>query len=384
MKRLRNCPGSRRRAEVVPNISSIYAQEGTAAHALAYDILEARSKGKLEPDTFGLEEDFLEAIYVYVAHVDELSKFPGAVQLLEHRFDLNSVYPGCFGTVDCVTYLPRDRTLVVTDYKHGGGVFVDVERNDQLMYYALGAIKAFPSWDIQSIRLEIVQPRYVGQGELIRKWDTTPKELAVFEQEVKVICKASEPYDAPLAAGDWCKFCPVAGADACPLLKEERKALARKVFKDESIQEVSIDELAKQLAWVPVFQAQFKLMHELAYGLAMKGQKIPGWKLVEKESRREYIDKEEAHILMSDEYGIKIRHTKDVYLSPSQVETLPTEKRNGHTKKQLQEAMVTLTKRSSAGFALVREDDGRDEMKKIEAKTVFASPVDEDELDVFN
>lgn len=361
-------------------MSSVYAQEGTEAHALAYDILEARRKGKLEPDTFGHSEYFLEAIGVYVQHVIELAKEPGAIQLLEHRFDLNHIYPGCFGTCDCVTYIPRKRRLVVTDYKHGGGVFVDVEWNDQLMYYGVGAMDAHPEWEIDEIVLEIVQPRYNGKGDLIRPFTVTRADLEKFKNDIRSICKASEPKDAPLASGEWCQFCPVAAAKACPLLEQERKTLARRVFGDNSIQELDMEEFAKQLRWIPIFEAQFKAMHQLAYELAMKGEKIPGWKLVEKESRREYIDKEEAMHEIYDSFGIKTLSMKEIYMSPSQVETLPKDKRNGHTKKEIVAKMEELTTRKSAGFALVPETDDRSEMKKIEAKTVFASAED---IDVF-
>lgn len=383
MKRLRNCPGSRRRAEVVPNVSSVYAEEGTAAHALAYSILEARRKGKPEPDTFGYTEEFMEAVYVYVSHVMALASEPGAVQLLEHRFDLNAVYPGCFGTCDCITYIPSRKRLVVTDYKHGGGVFVEVERNDQLMYYGVGAVRANPQWQVDEVVLEIVQPRYNGKGDIIRQYVTDAKQLRAFEDEIRAICKASEPKDAPLASGEWCQFCPVAAAKACPLLEEERKTLARRVFGDNSIQEMDIDEFARQLAWIPIFQAQFKAMHELAYQLAMKGQPIPGWKLVEKEGRREFIDKEEALHEIYDNFGIKIMSMKEVYMSPSQIETLPKAQRNGHTKKEIEKVIATLTRRNSAGYALVPESDGRDATsRKIEATSVFTSA--EEELDVFN
>ena len=381
MKRLRNCPGSLARSRVVPNVSSAYALEGQEAHALAYNILEARRKGKLEPDTFGHTEEFLEAIYVYVEHVNELAQRKGAIQLLEHRFDLNEVYPGCFGTVDAVTYIPSDGLLVVTDYKHGGGVFVDVERNDQLMYYALGAVKAFPQWKIKNVRLEIVQPRYTGQGDLIRTYNTTLAELKQFEQEVKDICKATEDPHAPLAAGDWCQFCPVAAADACPLLKQERKTLARRIFQDLSIQEVNIEELAKQMRWIPVFQKQFEMMKELAYQLAMKGQTIPGYKLVDKRPSRDWKDKDEAACEIYDRFGIKINKLVETYMSPSQVELLPKSVRGDATKNEVVEFIADHVSKTSSGLALVPEYDDRDNVKKIEAKTVFTSAV---KFDVFD
>ena len=380
MKRLRNCPGSLARSKVVPNFSSAYADEGTAAHALAYDILEARRKGKLEPDTFGHTEEFLEAVHTYVNHVIDLGQQKGAQQVLEHRFDLNSVYPGCFGTADAVTYLPQGKLLVVTDYKHGGGVYVEVEDNDQLKYYALGALLAFPKWDVMNVRMEIVQPRFTG-AELIRSVTVGVDHIRDFANDIKAVCKATEDPHAPLAAGDWCQFCPVAAADACPLLKEERKTLARRIFKDISIQEVNLEELAQNMRWIPVFQKQFEMMKELAYQLATKGQAIPGYKLVDKRPSRDWVDKDEAAIQIYEEFGIKINKLEETFMSPSQVELLPKSARGDATKKEVVDRVAKLVSKTSSGLALVPEYDDRETVKKIEAKTVFTSAV---KFDVFD
>lgn len=384
MKRLRNCPGSLRLSKTVPNPESVYSREGTEAHSLAAAILEARAQGRREPDTFGYPEDMIEYVGLYVEHL-WAKRNHETIQLIEQRFSLEHVYPGSFGTADGATYYPSRRHLDVTDLKYGAGVFVEVERNDQLLYYALGAIHALQQ-PVETVTCEIVQPR-IGTAEPIRTWTTDIFELIAFEQEVKDICKATEDPAAPLAIGEWCRFCPAAAADICPLMKEERKALARRVFKDVSIEAVDLEQLAENLRWIPIFEAQFSMMHEYAYTLAMKGQKIPGMKLVDKRPSRAWKDAQAAADRLHDEAGVIITRVVSETMSPAEVEKLKQtnftiakkdvkDLINGNAEK----GIAPLVEWKSSGYALVPDDDRRSEVKQIEAKTVFASAAEIDAL----
>lgn len=371
MKRLRNCPGSLRLSKTVPNSTSVYAAEGTEAHTLAKDFLEARRGGRPEPDTFGHDPEMLEYVRFYVDHVMALGhRYPGAVQYFEHRFSLEHVYPGSFGTCDAVTYFPQEQLLIATDLKYGGGVFVPVERNDQLMYYALGAWYTLPDPKPTKIILEIVQPRYRGESP-VRSFETDDFDLFAWQGEMKEICEATENPMAELKAGDWCRFCPAAAANICPLLKAERASIARRVFKDERIVAVDMKQFSEDLKMVPLLAAQFKLMHEYAYQLAMNGQDVPGWKLVDKRATRKFKDEKEAASRLFDEAGVIITKTVQETMSPAQVEDL---KASSFTipKKEVKEIISSLVEWKSSGYALVPEADERNTVKKIEGKSVFA------------
>ncbi|UYD21569.1 ATP-dependent DNA helicase [Pseudomonas phage phiH1] len=122
-----------------------------------------------------------------------------------------------FGTNDASVVLLFDHVSVF-DYKHGQGVVVEVEDNEQEMYYALGCAKEL-DWAFDTLDLVIVQPRARHADGKVRRWSTTKERLRQFEEELRVAALATEQPDAPLKAGDWCKFCKAAAV--CAELREE-------------------------------------------------------------------------------------------------------------------------------------------------------------------
>lgn len=258
-KRWINCPGSVRECAPFPNISTVYADEGTAAHFLAEQCLrndewaasyigqdicvpaESRDPffslpgGADEAELFGdsrvftVDEEMSEAVQVYLDTIREVkSSNPGAEIRVEHKFHLAHLHPDLWGTCDCVIVLPFDR-LIVVDYKHGRGVAVDATENTQAMMYALGAAV---DEGIDTVEVVIVQPRAPHREGPVRRWTTSKVELEAWGQEVLLpAALATENPEAPLHAGDeHCKFC-VAGA-VCPAKREAALAEAGVAFDD--------------------------------------------------------------------------------------------------------------------------------------------------------
>ncbi len=251
------------------------------------------------------------------------------------------------------------------------------------MYYGLGAwyeIVAMGYPAPTKIELQVVQPRYTGEDP-IRSWQTDDFDLFAFQDEMKEICKATEYPLAPLAVGEWCRFCPAAAADICPLLKSERASIARRVFKDERIVAVDMEQFSKDLAMTSVLKAQISLMHEYAYNLAINGQAIPGWKLAEKRAMRKWRDEKEAADVLFDAAGVLITKTVQTTMSPAQVEDLKAAALL-IPKKEVKDLVAGLVEWKSSGYALVPETDDRPAVKKIEAKSVFA--LAETSIDAFN
>lgn len=249
-KRWMHCPGSIRECTGIPNKSSIYADEGTAAHFLAEQCLrqgkdaseflhkeiglsEERDAFFVEVDdwenpTFKVTEEMVEAVQVYLDTIQEVkSRNPGAEVRIEHKFHLGSIHPELGGTCDCVIVLPFER-LVVLDYKHGRGVAVDAEENSQAMIYALGAAI---TEDIEDVEIVIVQPRAIHREGPVRRWTISRADLMAWAEEVlRPAALATDDPTAPLAAGDHCKFCP-AGA-VCPEKRQAAFAEAKLSFDD--------------------------------------------------------------------------------------------------------------------------------------------------------
>lgn len=121
-----------------------------------------------------------------------------------------------FGTNDASVVLLFDHVSVF-DYKHGQGVVVEVEDNEQELYYALGCAKEL-DWAFDTLDLVIVQPRARHADGKVRRWSTTKAYLKEFEERLRIAAIATEDPDAPLVAGDHCKFCKAAAV--CPALRE--------------------------------------------------------------------------------------------------------------------------------------------------------------------
>lgn len=366
-KRWKNCPGSVRLAKTIENFSSDFADEGTEAHDLACAILTARAKGKPEPDLFGIDDDMIEHVLLYVDHMIELQE-PGCIQLYEHRFHLKKVHPLCFGTADGVTYFPSKKLLVISDLKYGAGVYVDVERNDQLLYYATGAVLSL-GLPVRHVRIEIIQPR-ITYAEAIRPWTCDIFDIWDFADELRNNAEATEDPNAPLCAGEWCQFCPVSAG--CPLLKAKAKALvACETAKPTP------EALADDLAWLPLLEGMIKRKREYAYKIAELGEKIPGWKLTPKRGHRVYADEEEAGAEMLfagfDQTQMHTVPKLPTLLSPAQIEALPLTATPFKTKKELKAFVTSLTTTISSGHKLVLETEPGEEVKPVTAKSVFSA-----------
>ena len=302
-KRWWNCPGSVALSRGIPNRSSPYAAEGTAAHELAEACL-TRGQDAIEyiDRSFGeyvVTTEMAEAVQVYL---DECRRVPGE-RHIEVRFNLADITPPApmFGTADCVVYDPSTLTLRVVDLKYGAGVQVQAKDNPQLRYYALGAMLAFPQYNVQRVEAVIVQPRAFGAP--IRSTEIDPVDL--WEWSVALIRHAEQALvpDAPLAAGDWCRFCPAAGQ--CTAQRDTALAVAVDEFASTDTYPdlpepppldarlLTPEQVAEALARVPMVESFIRDLQAHGRQLATQGA-LPGWKMVPTRPTARWTDVAEA------------------------------------------------------------------------------------------
>ncbi len=144
------CPGSVRASEGMPDESSDYAKEGTAAHELAAECLEQNldpmdAYGKVyevEGKKFRVNDDMAEAVQVYVDEVRDYAKLGGGGELfVEQQLDeLQTLHPDFGGTADSIILTQKLKRLTVPDYKHGAGLPVEVADNPPPLRCRLGAL----------------------------------------------------------------------------------------------------------------------------------------------------------------------------------------------------------------------------------------------------
>lgn len=366
MHRWSVCPGSVKLCSGIPNRTSKYAEEGTEAHDLAsFRLME----GCYDKHPSAEDDEMLDAVEVYVNFVEELAK--GSTLYVEHKFDLSGVYPGLFGTADAVVYQPGTKTLHVIDYKHGAGIPVEVSEfnsdglevgNDQLMYYAVGALVTL-KLQVERVILTIVQPRAPHKDGPIRSWETTPAVLLDFTSDLVDFAKQTEKPDAKLLPGDHCRFCPAAGI--CPEIENKATELAKEAFSPvESSTNIDYERIGKLLNWLPVLEGWVKGVRDFAYSEAEHGKKIPGWKLVAKRATRKWTDEVKISRFLESEFPQTARefYTRDLK-SPAQIEKILAT--NQHAK------LLPYLTAVSSGNTLVVEADKREEVATLSASEAF-------------
>lgn len=315
MYRWAACPGSVRLSSGIAQKSSVYAEEGSDAHALAARCaLRGESPldfvGKtvhIDDRRFEVTQEMAEAVAVYTNEIRMLTaEAVGGEVHIERSFDLSAVYPGCFGTADAVIWAPAAKTLTVVDYKHGAGIAVDVEHNPQLQYYGLGALLSC-GYPAENVRLVVVQPRCEHPAGPVRAWVISAVDLIDFRADLIEFARATEDPNAPLAPGDHCRFCPAAQINPatmdvfCDALTERRKEVA--VMEFSPALSYDPEKLRKALDSREVVKAWLKALDEFAYAEAEAGRCPPGYKLVAKRATRKWRDEGETVDVLQNTFG---------------------------------------------------------------------------------
>jgi hypothetical protein len=373
------CPGSIRLTEGIDDVPSIFAAEGTAAHDLAARHLAAQTDafdsigekilvaGHME--AFEVDEEMMDAVQVYLDCVNT-DKTPADELYVEHRFSLESVYPGMFGTSDAVLLQPKQRLLRVYDFKYGKGVAVEAENNPQLTYYGLGSALVFQGFD--EIELVIVQPRALHPKGPIRRWRMSVLDLLEFQADLQIAAQKTEDPNSALKAGDHCQFCLAKGF--CPELKAAAQSAALIEFTAMGANTpaapnfLTPEQIALLLRQSDIVEQWINAVREFAHAALTSGERIPGWKLVAKRANRVWRDELDAamtlHALGVPEERIYIKKL----VSPAAAEKLVPKKVRG----ELAEFIAPGT---SSGTTMAREEDPRPEV--VSGAEIEFAPVNE-------
>jgi hypothetical protein len=315
------CPGSVALIATCPEQeSSTYAVEGTFAHELAARSLDS---GKLCSKFPGYQEEAYDAVQTYLAVVREDQKALKAELHVETQLDgLKELHESLGGTADACLTVSFGK-LVVYDFKFGAGVPVDVEENEQLLTYGLGALLALGDFD--PVEFVIVQPRAQHAGGIVRRWVTSQKHVYEFGEKLVIAANATEKKNAKLCTGDHCKFCPA--LCKCPTVQEEVMKTTALDFAKPVPQTLpdptalTLPQVKRILDLLPLVDDWARAVEEHAEHLAKSGQNIPGYKLVKKRSNRAWISEPEVLKTFEPLYGAKIYAPRKL-LTPAQMEKL--------------------------------------------------------------
>lgn len=348
-----NCPPSAKITEKIKDSASSFAEEGTAAHALAeWKVNKALKKraGKRPTSDYWTDdmEEHTENYREYVMELVEQAKVnckdPRA--FVEQHLDFSNYVPGGFGTGDFI--LVSDKELNVVDFKYGQGVEVKAKDNPQMMLYAIGALNLFDClYDIEKITMTIYQPRLYN----ISVWSILKEDLLSWaEKELKPKAELASKGEGEFCAGDWCRFCKV--KSTCRTRAESFLELAKMEFKEPTLlTDSEIEEVMKKANDLSKWAGD--VMAYASSEAIEKGKKWTGYKLVEGRSNRKF-NNEEAVIKAANAAGYT-----DIY-NKSLITLTAFEKLMG--KKEFNEILGQYVMKPKGKLTLVPVSDKRPEV----------------------
>ena len=392
------CTGSIAYTAGLPEgMASSYALDGTEAH----ELLE-----------FALTNGYRSAFVAHSAmqpqwtyrHDNEDARLESLQEGLDHLWDLidaygegASVWLECQfkfpstesddvgGTTDVAIYIQDFDMLIVADYKHGAGTWVDAVENTQMMTYATSVraslrAEGLPLYGQTAYRLVIIQPRAFSKSGTIREWVTDDNRLDHFMGEVDIAIRKSRSPTPELVPGKYCRWCPA--YSTCPAAETARigsvplpQFKSIETLRKEGLPEpkdLDLNRLAAILEAEKMIDEWFKVVRQHALALAKEGVNIPGFKLVETQAKSKWYGEPRAvavglaHIVSYPDPDVFMPQTLVTITEAKQFikEQIYARVGKGQQSKKLVEeankAIATLTTRESSGnLTLVPLDDNR-------------------------
>lgn len=352
--------------------SSVYAEEGTLAHAAAECILRDDKAGldsvKRKILAGNFDPEIPEKVRKYTDYVTALRDSVHGELFVEQRLALTAVTgeEGAKGTSDAV--ILANGALYVIDLKYGQGDKVDAPENPQLLIYAAAAYQAFSFADIEKVTVAIVQPRL----DHVSEWTLELSDLLARADDVRkraehvLAMKDALPENWEYHPGlKTCKYCKA--RSSCRALAAACLSVAgMDILEKSRTPRLVAAEIGKILEALPMIEKWADTMRETAVSELTAGRDVPGWKLVAgREGPRKWADEKAAEKLLT---GWKLS-TADRYVkklvSPTGAEKL--QKSGKLTPEQWAELLPMIT-REAAKPALAPEDDKRPAYRSTSAE----------------
>jgi hypothetical protein len=297
------CTPSARFEEQFPNEETIFAKEGTLAHAISELIIKMRL-GIIDEFAYDLELEQLQSEELYspemLTYCEQYADYclqgsePDHVHAVETKLDITAYIPEGFGTGDYMRVIPRQKKIIFRDLKYGKGVPVSAVNNTQLKVYALGAL-AWWGWvyDIEVISVGIYQPRLNNNSE----WEiTVPDLLRWAVEELAPKAKTAFAGEGQYVAGNHCKFCRA--RVRCQTLADYNLDLFKHELKKHD--QLSDDELVSIIKKASILSSWVDDLKEYMLAEAVKGKKWAGMKLVEGKSNRVFVSESQTEKKLLD------------------------------------------------------------------------------------
>lgn len=295
------CLGQPNKAENYPEKPDTkYSLEGTAAHEVLEHCVNAFiARQSYEASRFTNAPSIVQSVSIVMDYLTKLrNDYPDLVVEGERRVWFpQDIVPqeDCGGTLDVFAYSPIERMVWIIDFKHGEGVSVEIIGNAQLLSYFCARCLGL---DFGVAVLVIIQPRCRHRLGPVREWEVNHADLIRFIDEIDETLRIGSRPDAPLVAGDHCRWCPC--IHDCDARDSSALAAMQQDFshlKDLELWQppepgtMPVDKLllikrhATQIkAWLDAIDDA--LLHAAVH----QGIELAGYKVVEAQSRRAWLE----------------------------------------------------------------------------------------------
>lgn len=333
------CAGEPALRALAPRTTTRYADEGTTAHWVSEQCLNAKKPALQDPNSYvGMKcpetgmvvpEDMPEFVGIYLEECRNYMEIATECGV-ETQFVMPAIHRELGGTCDFWAYHGDTRALYVRDLKYGQGYVVSPEDNPQLMIYAAGAALQLcaiqKNWKVEEVidcvDFGIVQPR--TGNDAVRAVEISGQELAAWMYgTLRERAKATDQKNAPLVAGDHCQYCPAIAT--CPAHAVRAAELAKADFSPTAVlpnvADFSIERLALVAQAAPIFATWAASAKEELFRRLCNGETHPDWKIVSgKRGNREWKNPVEAEEKLQNLLGDQAWEKK--LLSPAKVEKI--------------------------------------------------------------
>lgn len=391
------CSGS-----LLPNLfTHDTAGEDAACGTVAHSVGELWLKTGERPDhLIGTVERITEGDQVFEIEIDgsmmeyveqyvDYCNFLPGVHFVETRVDHSDLTPlkNQSGTADHAACVPRH--LTITDLKYGKGVQVYAKNNTQGVIYAYGFFKRYDElFDFQTITIRICQPRLDHFDE----WTITREELLKWAAWIKERAYSAWCKGADRTPGEkqcqWCRIKPDCAAYAVwadRLLDgvfdnlddtittddmadiQQRLDSGTFVAKPVDVGTLTLKQKVVLSHYRKAVESFFKAIQEDIEARALRGEEIPGMKLVEGRSNRvfENVDAATEHLEFLGIGYDDIRPRGMIGITEAEDRLVKL----GYKRKQLPGLLSQVVKKPSGKPTLVDEDDPRPSIADIVSST---------------
>lgn len=345
------CLGSLIPNVMAPDEAGFDAAWGTVAHGITELWLRAGRPpehllGKqefVESGDWGHLIDIDEEMFFHAQRCVDICEWMPGDHLIEEHVDYSHItpIPNQGGTLDFAALNPGIAYL--RDHKFGNSPenIVYAEENPQLMLYAIGVVRRYHAkYDFKEFVLGINQPRLDHFDE----WTCSMKRLREFEEYARERMAAAWQLDAPRTPGPkqcrWCKVKATCGAYAKVIDDMLSSAFVDETVSAESVAtlkqrlegdynvipapaaELSTLHLSKLLPWRSTIESWLASVEHELQTRALRGEKVPGHKIVESRTHRKFRDPEKVKRVLLDAGLSRDQVITESMVSPNQAQDL--------------------------------------------------------------